>query len=311
MININSKIYVAGHRGLVGSAIIRKLNQSGYKKVIVVNKKQLDLTDQSKVYLFLKKKKPDFILIAAAKVGGIYSNNRYKAEFIYENLAIQTNLIHSAYLCGIKNLIFLGSSCVYPRQCKQPIKEEYLLSGPLEKTNDAYAIAKIAGIKMCQSYNEQYKTNYKCLMPTNTYGPNDNYDPLNSHFLPSIVRKVHLIKKKKLKHLILWGNGKSERELIYVDDLADACIHFMKKKTKHHLINIGTGKDFSIEYYAKKILKILIPNKKVMIKYEKSKPNGTPKKVLDVSLAKKLGWYAKSNFENSIIQTYKSFLKKN
>ena len=311
MININSKIYVAGHRGLVGSAIIRKLNQSGYKKVIVVNKKQLDLTDQSKVYLFLKKKKPDFILIAAAKVGGIYSNNRYKAEFIYENLAIQTNLIHSAYLCGIKNLIFLGSSCVYPRQCKQPIKEEYLLSGPLEKTNDAYAIAKIAGIKMCQSYNEQYKTNYKCLMPTNTYGPNDNYDPLNSHFLPSIVRKVHLIKKKKLKHLILWGNGKSERELIYVDDLADACIHFMKKKTKHHLNNIGTGKDFSIEYYAKKILKILIPNKKVMIKYEKSKPNGTPKKVLDVSLAKKLGWYAKSNFENSIIQTYKSFLKKN
>ncbi len=311
MININSKIYVAGHRGLVGSAIIRKLNQSGYKKVIVVNKKQLDLTDQSKVYLFLKKKKPDFILIAAAKVGGIYSNNRYKAEFIYENLAIQTNLIHSAYLCGIKNLIFLGSSCVYPRQCKQPIKEEYLLSGPLEKTNDAYAIAKIAGIKMCQSYNEQYKTNYKCLMPTNTYGPNDNYDPLNSHFLPSIVRKVHLIKKKKLKHLILWGNGKSERELIYVDDLADACIHFMKKKTKHHLINIGTGKDFSIEYYAKKILKILIPNKKVMIKYEKSKPNGTPKKVLDISLAKKLGWYAKSNFENSIIQTYKSFLKKN
>ena len=311
MININSKIYVAGHRGLVGSAIIRKLNQSGYKKVIVVNKKQLDLTDQSKVYLFLKKKKPDFILIAAAKVGGIYSNNRYKAEFIYENLAIQTNLIHSAYLCGIKNLIFLGSSCVYPRQCKQPIKEEYLLSGPLEKTNDAYAVAKIAGIKMCQSYNEQYKTNYKCLMPTNTYGPNDNYDPLNSHFLPSIVRKVHLIKKKKLKHLILWGNGKSERELIYVDDLADACIHFMKKKTKHHLINIGTGKDFSIEYYAKKILKILIPNKKVMIKYEKSKPNGTPKKVLDISLAKKLGWYAKSNFENSIIQTYKSFLKKN
>jgi GDP-L-fucose synthase len=310
MININSKIYVAGHRGLVGSAIIRKLNQSGYKKVIVVNKKQLDLTDQSKVYLFLKKKKPDFIFIAAAKVGGIYSNNRYKAEFIYENLAIQTNLIHSAYLCGIKDLIFLGSSCVYPRQCKQPIKEEYLLSGPLEKTNDAYAIAKIAGIKMCQSYNEQYKTNYKCLMPTNTYGPNDNYDPLNSHFLPSIVRKVHLIKKKKLKHLILWGNGKSERELIYVDDLADACIHFMKKKTKHHLINIGSGKYFSIEHYAKKILKILIPNKKVMIKYEKLKLNGTPKKVLDVSLAKKLGWYAKSNFENSIIQTYKSFLKK-
>ena len=310
MINLSSKIYVAGHNGLVGSAIVRQLKRNGYKNIIVANRKKLDLTKQLDVLKFLKKKKLDFIFLAAAKVGGIYSNNRYKAEFIYENLAIQTNLIHSAYLCGIKDLIFLGSSCVYPRQCKQPIKEEYLLSGPLEKTNDAYAIAKIAGIKMCQSYNEQYKTNYKCLMPTNTYGPNDNYDPLNSHFLPSIVRKVHLIKKKKLKHLILWGNGKSERELIYVDDLADACIHFMKKKTKHHLINIGSGKYFSIEHYAKKILKILIPNKKVMIKYEKLKLNGTPKKVLDVSLAKKLGWYAKSNFENSIIQTYKSFLKK-
>ena len=194
MINSNSKIYIAGHRGLVGSAILKKLIQKRYKNIIVVDRKNLDLTNQSKVLLFLKREKPDFIFIAAAKVGGIYSNNNYKAEFIQENLSIQTNLIHSAYLCGIKNLIFLGSSCVYPRQCKQPIKEEYLLSGPLEKTNDAYAVAKIAGIKMCQSYNEQYKTNYKCLMPTNTYGPNDNYDPLNSHFLPSLIRKVHLIK---------------------------------------------------------------------------------------------------------------------
>ena len=311
MINSNSKIYVAGHRGLVGSAIVKKLIQKGYKNIIVADRKKLDLTNQSKVLLFLKKKKPDFIFIAAAKVGGIYSNNNYKAEFIQENLSIQTNLIHSAYLCGIKNLIFLGSSCVYPRECKQPIKEEYLLSGPLEKTNDAYAVAKIAGIKMCQSYNEQYKTNYKCLMPTNTYGPNDNYDPLNSHFLPSLIRKVHLIKEKKSKHLFLWGNGKPKRELIYVDDLADACLYFMKKKTAHHLINIGTGKDFSIEYYAKQILKILIPGKKVLIKYEKSKPNGTPRKVLDVSLAKKYGWNAKSNFKNSIIQTYNLFLKRN
>ena len=311
MINSNSKIYVAGHRGLVGSAIVKKLIQKGYKNIIVADRKKLDLTNQSKVLLFLKKKKPDFIFIAAAKVGGIYSNNNYKAEFIQENLSIQTNLIHSAYLCGIKNLIFLGSSCVYPRECKQPIKEEYLLSGPLEKTNDAYAVAKIAGIKMCQSYNEQYKTNYKCLMPTNTYGPNDNYDPLNSHFLPSLIRKVHLIKEKKSKYLFLWGNGKPKRELIYVDDLADACLYFMKKKTVHHLINIGTGKDFSIEYYAKQILKILIPGKKVLIKYEKSKPNGTPRKVLDVSLAKKYGWNAKSNFKNSIIQTYNLFLKKN
>ena len=311
MINSNSKIYVAGHRGLVGSAIVKKLIQKGYKNIIVADRKKLDLTNQSKVLLFLKKKKPDFIFIAAAKVGGIYSNNNYKAEFIQENLSIQINLIHSAYLCGIKNLIFLGSSCVYPRECKQPIKEEYLLSGPLEKTNDAYAVAKIAGIKMCQSYNEQYKTNYKCLMPTNTYGPNDNYDPLNSHFLPSLIRKVHLIKEKKSKHLFLWGNGKPKRELIYVDDLADACLYFMKKKTVHHLINIGTGKDFSIEYYAKQILKILIPGKKVLIKYEKSKPNGTPRKVLDVSLAKKYGWNAKSNFKNSIIQTYNLFLKRN
>ena len=311
MINSNSKIYVAGHRGLVGSAIVKKLIQKGYKNIIVADRKKLDLTNQSKVLLFLKKKKPDFIFIAAAKVGGIYSNNNYKAEFIQENLSIQINLIHSAYLCGIKNLIFLGSSCVYPRECKQPIKEEYLLSGPLEKTNDAYAVAKIAGIKMCQSYNEQYKTNYKCLMPTNTYGPNDNYDPLNSHFLPSLIRKVHLIKEKKSKHLFLWGNGKPKRELIYVDDLADACLYFMKKKTVHHLINIGTGKDFSIEYYAKQILKILIPGNKVLIKYEKSKPNGTPRKVLDVSLAKKYGWNAKSNFKNSIIQTYNLFLKRN
>jgi GDP-L-fucose synthase len=311
MINSNSKIYIAGHRGLVGSAILKKLIQKRYKNILVVDRKNLDLTNQSKVLLFLKREKPDFIFIAAAKVGGIYSNNNYKAEFIQENLSIQTNLIHSAYLCGIKNLIFLGSSCVYPRQCKQPIKEEYLLSGPLEKTNDAYAVAKIAGIKMCQSYNEQYKTNYKCLMPTNTYGPNDNYDPLNSHFLPSLIRKVHLIKEKKSKYLFLWGNGKAKRELIYVDDLADACLYFMKKKTAHHLINIGTGKDFSIEYYAKQILKILIPEKKVLIKYEKLKPNGTPRKVLDVSLAKKYGWKAKSNFKDSIIQTYNLFLRKN
>ena len=310
MININSKIYVAGHRGLVGSAIVRKLIQKGYKKIITADRKKLDLTNQSKVMSFLKKEKPEFIFIAAAKVGGIYSNNKYKAEFIQENLSIQTNLIHSSYLNGIKNLIFLGSSCVYPRECKQPIKEEYLLTGPLEKTNDAYAIAKIAGIKMCQSYNKQFKTNYKCLMPTNTYGPNDNYDPLNSHFLPSLIRKIDLINKKKSKHLFLWGNGKPKREIIYVDDLADACLYFMKKKTKHDLINIGTGNDYSIEYYAKKILKILIPNKNIKIKYDKSKPNGTPRKVLDVSLAKKYGWKAKSNFKHSIIYTYSSFLKK-
>jgi len=197
MIFLNSKIYVAGHKGLVGSAILRKLKLKGYSKIITADRKNLDLTNQSKVFSFLKKNKPNFIFIAAAKVGGIYSNNKYKAEFIYQNLSIQNNIIHSAYLLGIKNLIFLGSSCVYPRNCKQPIKEEYLLSGNLESTNDAYAIAKIAGIKMCKSYNEQYKTNYRCLMPTNTYGPNDNYHPLNSHFFPSLIMKAHLIKQKK------------------------------------------------------------------------------------------------------------------
>jgi len=310
MISLNSKIYLAGHNGLVGSAILRKLKAKGYRKILTLNRKKLDLKNQSKVLSFLKKNKPDFIFIAAAKVGGIYSNNKFKAEFIYENLTIQNNLIHSAYLSGVKNLIFLGSSCVYPRNCKQPIKEEYLLSGLLEPTNDAYAIAKIAGIKMCQSYNEQYKTNYICLMPTNTFGPNDNYHPLNSHFLPSLIRKIDLIKRKKNKYLNLWGNGKAKRELIYVDDLADACLYFMKKKTKQHLINIGTGKDYSINYFAKKILKILIPDRKIIIKYDKSKPNGTPRKVLNVSLAKKYGWKAKSNFKNSIIETYNSFKNK-
>ena len=191
MINLNSKIYIAGHKGLVGSAIFRQLKKKGYKKILTVDKSKLDLTNQSKVYNFLKKEKPKFIFIAAAKVGGIYSNSNYPAEFIHNNLIIQNNIIHSAYLCNIKDLIFLGSSCVYPKLCKQPIKEDYLLNGPLEKTNEAYAVAKIAGIKMCESYNLQFKTNYKCLMPTNTFGPNDNYDALNSHFFPSLIKKIH------------------------------------------------------------------------------------------------------------------------
>ena len=309
MVNKNSKIYVAGHTGLVGSAILRKLRKKGYKKIIYIDRKKLDLTNQKKVFNFFKKKKIDFIFIAAAKVGGVYSNNKYKAEFIYENLSIQNNLIHSAYLSGIKNLIFLGSSCVYPRNCKQPIKEKYLLNGPLESTNDAYAIAKIAGIKMCQSYNEQYNTNYRCLMPTNTFGPNDNYDDLNSHFFPALIKKIHLVKKNNKKKLILWGNGLAKREVIYVDDLADACIYFMKKKTKKPLINIGTGKDYSIRQYANIILKLIIPNKKIKIKYDHSKPNGTPRKVLNISIAKKYGWKAKISLRNAIIKTYRSYLK--
>ena len=310
MINFQSKIYVAGHKGLVGSAIVRQLKKEGYKKIIFADRSKLDLTNQLKVLKFLKRKKPDFIFIAAAKVGGIYSNNKYKAQFIYENLSIQSNLIHSAYLCGIKNLISLGSSCVYPKKCKQPIKESYLLDGKLESTNDAYAIAKIAGIKMCESYNRQYKTNYKCLMPTNTFGPNDNYNELNSHFFPALIKKLHNIKFKKKKELVLWGNGQAKREVIYVDDLADACIYFMKKKTKETLINIGSGKDYKIKEYAKIFSKVITPNLSFKIKYDLSKPNGTPRKVLDVSLAKKYGWTKKTELTKAIKYTYEDFVKK-
>jgi GDP-L-fucose synthase len=311
MISNKSKIYVAGHRGLVGSAILRKLKNSGYKNIIYRTRKQLDLKNQNKVLSFLKKEKPDFIFIAAAKVGGIYANNKFKANFIYDNLIIQLNLIDSAFKSGVKNLIFLGSSCVYPRNCKQPIKEKYLLTGELEKTNDAYAIAKIAGIKMCESYNGQYKTNFKCLMPANTFGPNDNYDTLNSHFFSSLIKKCHEIKIKNKKELKLWGNGKAKREVIYVDDLADACIYFMRKNIKETIINIGSGKDFTLEKFANKILKLIIPNRKIKIKYDYSKPNGVPRKVMDISIAKKYGWRPKIKLSDAIIITYKSFLKNN
>ncbi len=311
MINYKSKIYIAGHNGLVGSAILRRLKKKGYKKLIYVSKKKLDLTNKNKVLNFLKKHRPDFIFIAAAKVGGIYYNDNYKAGFILDNLQIQVNLIHSAYLCGIKNLIFLGSSCVYPRNCKQPIKENYLMDGPLEKTNEAYAIAKIAGIKMCESYNQQYKTNYRCLMPTNTFGPNDNYNKLTSHFLPALIKKAHEIKINKKNKISLWGNGLAKREVIYVDDLAEACIFFMKKKTKHTLINVGTGKDYQIKEYAKIILKLIVPNKKINIIYDSSKPNGTPRKLLDISLARSYGWKAQTNLKDAIKKTYLSFLKYN
>jgi len=311
MINLKSKIYIAGHKGLVGSAILRKLKQKGYENIIFRSKKQLDLKNQKKVHNFLKKNKPDFIFIAAAKVGGIYSNDKHRAEFIFDNLTIQTNLINSAYLCDIKNLIFLGSSCVYPRNCKQPIKESYLLTGELEKTNDAYAIAKIAGIKMCESYNIQYKTNYKCLMPTNTFGPNDNYNTLNSHFFPALIKKAHDLKFNNKKELTLWGDGLAKREVIYVDDLADACIFFMKKKFSETVINIGTGKDFSIKQYAKMIINQIIPKSKIKIKYDLSKPNGTPRKVLDIKLANKYGWKSKTKLDDAIIKTYKNFLDNN
>ena len=309
MIKKSDKIFLAGHNGLIGSAILRKLRENGYKKIITINKNKLDLTNQSKVYKFIKKKKPKFIFIAAAKVGGILSNMNYKANFIFENLMIQTNLIDAAFKNNIKNLIFLGSSCIYPKLSKQPIKEDYLLTGKLEETNEAYAVAKIAGIKMCESYNIQYKTNYKCLMPTNTFGPNDNYDNKNSHFIASLIRKIYQIRKKNLNTITIWGNGKPKREIIYVDDIADACIYFMKKKTKETLINIGTGKDMSIEQYVKLFIKILLPQKKIKIIYDKNKPNGTPRKLMNISVAKKYGWNAKTNLRSAILKSYDHYQK--
>ena len=284
----NSKVFIAGHNGMVGSAILRHFKKKKYKNLIIKNKKKLNLLNQKQTENFLKKTKPNFVIIAAAKVGGIGANDNYKAEFIYENLMIQTNLIHSAYKAGVKKLIFLGSSCIYPKFAKQPIKENSLLSGKLEATNDAYAIAKIAGIELCNSYNKQYNLNYICLMPTNLYGPNDNYDLSTSHFFPALIKKIFTAKKSNKKNIEIWGDGKPKRELMYVDDLADACEFFLKKSTKHTLINIGSGIEKTIEGYAKFIMNKL--NVKVKIKYDKKKPNGTPRKIIDCSIAKSYGW---------------------
>jgi len=309
MVNKKSKIYIAGHKGLVGSAIVRKLKIDGYKNIIVATRKELNLINQSEVFKFLKKKKPKFIIIAAALVGGIAVNNKFKADFIYNNTSIQNNIIHGAFLNKIKNLIFLGSSCVYPKKCKQPIKEEYLLSGPLEKTNEPYAVAKISGIKMCESYNFQYKSNYKCLMPCNTYGPNDNYNLQTSHFFPALIRKIYMAVKKKQKTIKLWGTGKPKRELMYVDDLADACIFFMNKKTKHSLINIGSEEEKTIADFANFILKNFKTNLK--IKFDNNKKlDGTPRKVLDCKIAKSYGWRKKISLQKGFDLTFNDFLGK-
>jgi len=307
VIKKNSKIFVTGHKGLVGSAIIRKLKKYGYKNIIVIDKKKLNLTRQKEVESFIKKHKPDSIINAAAKVGGINANNKYKADFIYTNIAIQNNIIHASYINNVKNLIFLGSSCVYPKLCKQPIKERYLLNGPLEKTNEPYAIAKISGIKMCESYNYQYGTNYKCLMPCNTYGPNDNYDLETSHFYPALISKIHKAKKNKKKDITVWGTGKAKRELIYVDDVADACIFFLHKKTKETLINIGSGKEKTINEYAQFIMSQL--DIKLKIFYDKSKPDGTPRKILNVSLANNYGWKPKISLKKGFSKVYETFSK--
>ena len=307
-LNKNSKIYLAGHNGMVGSSILRLLKKKKYKRIYTKNKSNLDLLDQAKTLKYLKSIKPDFVIIAAAKVGGILANSNSKAEFIYQNIMIQTNIIHSSYLAGVKKLILLGSSCVYPKYANQPIKEGYLLSGALEETNDAYAIAKIAGIKMCESYNNQYNLNYLCLMPTNLYGPNDNYDLKNSHFYPALISKIHEAKVKKKKFINIWGNGKPLRELLYVDDLADACEFFLKKKTNHTLINIGSGKEKTILGFAKFIIKKL--NIDIKIKFDKKKPNGTPRKRLNMNIAKSYGWKSKIDLETGFDLTYKDFLNR-
>ena len=270
MINKKSKIYLAGHNGMVGSAILQQLHNQKYSNVITIDRKNLDLRNQAKVNNFLSKYRPEAVIIAAAKVGGIKANMDYGADFIYDNLAIQNNLIHGSFVNKIKNLIFLGSSCVYPRNCKLPIRENYLLSNYLEKTNEPYALAKIAGIKMCESYNLQYNLNYKCLMPCNSYGKNDNYDTNTSHFFPALIKKIIFAIQKKEKSIKVWGDGNSKRELIYADDIADACLFFLKKKTKHTLINIGTGSENTINNYAKIIMKHLNVNLKII--HEKKNP---------------------------------------
>ncbi len=309
MINKKDKIFLTGHEGLVGSAILRLLKKKGYKNIILVKKKNLNLLDQNKVFKFLEKKKPKIVIIAAARVGGIKANNTYKADFIRENLDIQNNLIHGSFKNGVKKIIFLGSSCVYPINCKRPIKEKYLLTGPLEPTNEPYAVAKIAGIKMCESYNSQYNTNYICLMPTNTFGPGDNYNLQSSHFIPAILKKIHLAKQKKNSSILLWGTGMPKREVIYVEDLADAVIYFMNKKVKHNLINIGSSQEKSIKEFAKLILKVL--KVKLKVKFDNNqKMDGMKSKVLDTTLAKRYGWKPKIKLNDAILETYEE-LKKN
>jgi len=311
MMNKNSKIFVTGHKGLVGSAVMRRLKFYGYNNVITIDKKKLDLKNQKKVFDFFKKNKFDGVINAAAVVGGILINSKLKAKFIYDNITIQNNVIHGCYLSNTKNLIFLGSSCIYPKFCKQPIKEKYLLTGELEKTNEYYAVAKISGIKMCESYNFQYKMNFKCLMPCNLFGINDNYDLESSHFFPALIKKIYQAKKNNNKFIKVWGTGQPKRELMYVDDLADACIYFLKKKTTHSLINIGSGKEKKIIDYVKFLKKKM--NYRGSIILDKSKPDGTPRKIIDSSIAKKYGWKPKFSLLDGFkitIDDFKSKIKK-
>jgi GDP-L-fucose synthase len=304
---INARIFVAGHNGMVGSAIVRKLKELGYTNIITFDRSQLNLLNQSDVQSFFNINCPEYVFICAAKVGGIKANNEMKGDFIYENLTIQSNIIKSSKDYNVKKLIFLGSSCIYPKMSPQPIKEEYLLTGPLEPTNDAYAIAKIAGIKMCQSFNQQYSTNYISVMPTNLYGPNDNYDLNNSHVLPAMIRKFHEAKLEGKDKVELWGTGTPMREFLYVEDLADACVYLMKNYNSSEVINIGTGVDITINDLALTIKEVV--GFKGDIYFNTDMPDGTPRKLLDVSKLKELGWEYKTTLREGIKKTYKNYVK--
>ena len=303
-----SKIYIAGHTGLVGSAITHQLKKEKYSNLVYRTHKELDLIDQKKVVEFFESEKPEYVFLAAAKVGGILSNNTYPAQFIYSNLQIQTSIIHACYEFKVKKLLLLGSSCIYPKFAPQPISEDSLLSGKLEPTNQAYAIAKIAGIIMCQSYNQEYNTNFISVMPTNLYGPNDHYDLYNSHVLPALIRKIHEAKESKSEYVEIWGTGSVKREFLYVDDLAKACVFLMNNYNDSEIVNIGTGKDVSIKELASTIKNII--EYEGAFRFDTSKPDGTPRKLLNVNKINNLGWKAKIDLRTGIELTYKDFLQK-
>ncbi len=305
--NKTSKIYVAGHNGLVGSAIVRKLQEIGFNNLLFKTSKELDLRDSLAVKDFFETEKPEYVFLAAAKVGGIHANDTYPAEFLYDNLMIEANIIHNSYLSGVIKLLFLGSSCIYPKLADQPIKESSLLTGPLEPTNEWYAIAKIAGIKMCKAYNKQYGTNFISVMPTNLYGINDNYHPENSHVLPALIRRFHEAKINNLPEVVMWGTGKPLREFLFADDLADACVFLMDDYSDNEHINIGSGKEISIQRLAETVAEVVGYKGKLV--NDISKPDGTPRKLMDSSRLFALGWKPKTEFVDGIRIAYEDFLK--
>jgi GDP-L-fucose synthase len=302
-----SKIYIAGHTGLVGSAILRCLQSQGYSNLILRTHRELDLEIQKDINDFFETERPEYVFLAAAKVGGIYANNTYPADFIYNNLIIEANVIHAAYKYGVKKLLFLGSSCIYPRLAPQPMKEEYLLTGLLEPTNEPYAIAKIAGIKLCQSYNRQYGTNFISVMPTNLYGPNDNYDPMNSHVLPALIRRFHEARIQGLPSVEVWGTGSPRREFMYSLDMADACVFLIENYNSGEIVNIGIGEDITIRELASLISEVV--GYEGEIRWDTGKPEGTPQKLLDVSRLHSMGWKPKTSLKDGLRFTYQDFLK--